>query len=71
MPEDVVTTSHRKINFDDQTVSCVECQFIAPLSISFEEFQRLHDKYLKLSGRVCSKRHIIVTKSPSDIDKTA
>jgi len=43
----------KKINLNDQTISCVSCQFVAPLSITFEDYQKLHDRYVLLARVNC------------------
>ncbi|ACF05329.1 hypothetical protein [Adoxophyes orana nucleopolyhedrovirus] len=37
----------------DQIVRCLHCSFVAPMSISYEEYIRLHDLFNVLIKQIC------------------
>ncbi|AAR28830.1 ORF66 [Leucania separata nucleopolyhedrovirus] len=43
----------KKIDLNDQTIACVTCPFVAPLSITFDDYQQLHDRYVSLTRVNC------------------
>lgn len=44
----------RRVDDYDQIVYCEECGFVSPMSVSFEEFKRLHNRFNFILGRVCT-----------------
>jgi hypothetical protein len=46
-------TLGRRVDDYDQIVYCEECGFVSPMSVSFEEFTRLHNRFNFILGRVC------------------
>ncbi|AUV65377.1 hypothetical protein [Alphabaculovirus myunipunctae] len=53
----------RRVDGYDQVVYCDNCGFVAPMSISFEEYLQLHGSFNEILGRVCGiEREIVVLK---------
>ncbi|QYC92781.1 AC56 [Trabala vishnou gigantina nucleopolyhedrovirus] len=51
----VVESHNRLVDQYNNIVTCKNCLFMAPLSISFEEYMCLHDRYnFIVHKRVCS-----------------
>lgn len=45
----------RQVDEIDQIVKCANCAFIAPISLSFENYIRLHEEYNRLMEKTCNK----------------
>ncbi|WBB27311.1 hypothetical protein [Mythimna sequax nucleopolyhedrovirus] len=43
----------RRVDTYDQIVYCEECGFVSPMSVSFEEYTRLHRRFNFILDRVC------------------
>ncbi|AAM95116.1 hypothetical protein HaMNV_gp123 [Helicoverpa armigera multiple nucleopolyhedrovirus] len=51
----------RRVDTYDQIVYCEECGFVSPMSVSFEEYTRLHRRFNFILERVCDvEREIVV-----------
>ncbi|AXU41699.1 ORF104 [Spodoptera eridania nucleopolyhedrovirus] len=46
-------TAHRRIDQHNQVVYCEKCKFVAPMSLSFENYIRLHKLYNEITNGTC------------------
>ncbi|ACI28821.1 agip120 [Agrotis ipsilon multiple nucleopolyhedrovirus] len=46
-------TAARRIDEDNQVVYCVKCNFVAPMSLSFEQYVELHKCYNEIVANNC------------------
>ncbi|ABY65762.1 hypothetical protein [Orgyia leucostigma nucleopolyhedrovirus] len=50
-----VSFNGRVVDERDQTVTCTTCKFVAPTSISYEEYLYIHDKFnIVAHGKPCA-----------------
>ncbi|QEI03548.1 hypothetical protein [Spodoptera cosmioides nucleopolyhedrovirus] len=47
-------TAHRRIDQHNQVVYCQKCKFVAPMSLSFENYVKLHKLYNKIADGTCT-----------------
>ncbi|ABM45813.1 unknown protein [Spodoptera frugiperda multiple nucleopolyhedrovirus] len=55
-------SADRRVDETNQVVYCKNCKFIAPMSISFENYIRLHDEFNKIVFGDCK-----LVKSPNSL----
>nr|QKO28987.1 hypothetical protein [Spodoptera exigua multiple nucleopolyhedrovirus] len=47
-------SAHRRVDYHNQVVYCQKCKFVAPMSLSFENYIRLHKLYNQIINGTCT-----------------